>query len=802
MLDRTGSVSSTNRALERDAAKNMVDLLLAVPNNRVAIGRFGDAVDGGEDAETIHALSNNATTIKSAIDSGMTSSSPGGTNLEDAVEAGRRELQLNGNAGSQQIYILLSDGDANENDTCNEDIAEGDDCIVGDDAAAADAADELKALGYTFIAIAFDASGSGGDVQNRALLASMATQPSADSTGTGGVTPAEQTLENGDGDNFYIAPGGADLAAILNTIGNEILCDDQVECTVDTCVEGSCQFQPSDMRCDDNDPCTADSCSVNGGCSHDPIPNCTSCTPDNAGTVCNDGNPCTDDVCSDTGICEHPVDTGNSCDDGSFCNGTESCTDAGQCVSSGNPCEGGNACNNVCDETANDCFTGANGQGCEDGDQNECTGGQCVNGACEPMNQPGQCSDGVLCTTADTCSNGSCSGVPVTCVDDGIECTVESCDPNTGNCVTDDSGCECEIDADCPEDGNLCTGKVCDPNTRTCQYPPLGSDTSCSDGLFCNGEEFCDGQGTCGAGTNPCADGEECADNCNEVNDTCNDPQGTACTDDGNPCTDNECSGDGACVPVNNTADCEDGDSCTLGDVCSGGECQAGGPKDCSDNRECTTHSCDSDTGECLTDNSACECNGDLDCDDGNPCTAGACDLDSGTCVQEILVGTTCDDGDNCTNPDQCNEVGACVGSTVSCDDDNACTADVCDTETGACLNTDNGECPPPNDCEAGDADLDGVCDPEDNCPNTANSDQTDSNGNGIGNACENPGDSGGGQTGDPVGGPVVPTGFGLVEGSGSCSLQAGPNTSRSWAPWFFMGILLIGWSRLRFRRN
>src|SRR5690606_16393680 len=141
------------------------------PNNRVAVGRFGDAVDGGSDAETIHGLSSNATSLKTAIDNGLAGSSSVGTNLEDAVESGRNELQNNGNPASQKIYILLSDGDPSEDDTCAEDQAEGDDCITGSDAAALDAAEELKALGYTFITIAFDASGSGGDEQNRSLMA-------------------------------------------------------------------------------------------------------------------------------------------------------------------------------------------------------------------------------------------------------------------------------------------------------------------------------------------------------------------------------------------------------------------------------------------------------------------------------------------------------------------------------------------------------------------------------------------------------------------------------------------------------
>jgi hypothetical protein len=45
----------------------------------------------------------------------------------------------------------------------------------------------------------------------------------------------------------------------------------------------------------------------------------------------------------------------------------------------------------------------------------------------------------------------------------------------------------------------------------------------------------------------------------------------------------------------------------------------------------------------------------------------------------------------------------------------------------------------PPDPCAArgGDTDADGICDAEDNCPSVANSDQADSNGNGMGDACD-----------------------------------------------------------------
>ncbi len=801
MMDRTGSVSTANRNLERDAAKSLVDLLLSVPNNRVAVGRFGDQSDGGTEAETLHSLSNNASSLKNAIQNGMSSSSSVGTNLEDAVEVGRQELTTNGNAASQKIYIILSDGDPSEADTCAENTAEGDDCVTGNDAAALDAADELKAIGVRIITIAFDASGSGADEQNRALLASMASQPSSDSTGTGAVTLAEQNQENNDGDDFYISPTGEELEDIFGSLGNQILCNDQVSCTVDTCVEGVCQFNPSDAKCDDNDSCTADSCSPTG-CINEPISGCTSCTLENAAVVCNDGNPCTDDVCGTGNTCSHVPNVQNSCDDGMFCNGTESCDAQGQCHSAGNPCSNGAVCNNVCDEEANNCTTGANGMACDDDDSQECTSGQCVNGQCQASNNESVCNDGDLCTSGDACVGGTCSGSPVVCPQDDLECTVSTCDPETGQCVVDDSGCECAVADDCPDDGNACTGKICNSSTRSCEYPPLSETTSCSDGLFCNGEEFCDGAGSCKEASNPCEGQVECANQCNEELNTCYAAAGTACQDDGNPCTDNQCNEAGSCVAVPNQSDCNDGDLCTVGDLCSGGECKSGSAKDCEDNRECTTHSCDAETGNCLTDSSGCECNSDADCDDGNPCTAESCEMDSGTCVQQVLEGNSCNDGDPCTEPDRCNAEGACSGSAKSCDDESSCTNDSCDAETGNCQNLDNGSCEPPPACPDGDADLDGVCDGEDNCPLTSNSDQVDTDNDGEGDVCDD--SSGGGQEPPPAS-PTPPNNPTILEGSGTigCSMNRGTTSgmASSWAGVLILALGLLSWRKVQTRR-
>ncbi|WP_164490066.1 choice-of-anchor Q domain-containing protein [Runella sp. SP2] len=60
--------------------------------------------------------------------------------------------------------------------------------------------------------------------------------------------------------------------------------------------------------------------------------------------------------------------------------------------------------------------------------------------------------------------------------------------------------------------------------------------------------------------------------------------------------------------------------------------------------------------------------------------------------------GSSCNDGNPCTQTDAC-ESGVCIGKNPkTCDDSNACTTDVCDRATGACVNTpkicsDNSEC-------------------------------------------------------------------------------------------------------------
>lgn len=174
-------------------------------------------------------------------------------------------------------------------------------------------------------------------------------------------------------------------------------CEDGLDCTVDSCVGGSCARAPDDERCrapehacarascdvvlgctleldhawcDDGVACTADRCDAENGCVHepahaacndgvdctadhcDPILGCTS-TPDDG--ACDDGVECTIDRCDANAGCAHEPDHA-SCDDGVGCT-FDACDPAAGCTSSATSesCPLGERC----DTSARACVPGA-----------------------------------------------------------------------------------------------------------------------------------------------------------------------------------------------------------------------------------------------------------------------------------------------------------------------------------------------------------------------------------------------------------------------------------------------------------
>ncbi len=308
----------------------------------------------------------------------------------------------------------------------------------------------------------------------------------------------------------------------------------------------------------------------------------------------------------------------------------------------------------------------------------------CINDKCDdstPIPLGTFCDDGNACTNSDACAAGGiCVGVVELCADPTTVCTLNVCDPKSGQCAPQakpgTNGVPCD-------DGNACTdGETCNAgecggsspvmctNTsgctiascdtvKGCVYTPFASNgglpIACNDGDPCTSNDVCLASGKC-AGTPLTANVP--LQPCQLV--SC-DPAtgqlsfGTVSCDDGELCTLDNCTvGTNACthVAVAGGTACDDGNPCTNGDACAGGTCAPGKAKNC---------------------------------DDGNTCTIDACDA-TGTCTHGAGPDmSACSDGNACTLNDLCLG-GACTpGTAKSCDDGMLCTADVCNAGTGAC---------------------------------------------------------------------------------------------------------------------
>ena len=264
--------------------------------------------------------------------------------------------------------------------------------------------------------------------------------------------------------------------------------------------------------------------------------------------------------------------------------------------------------------------------------------------------------------------------------------------PDTDSCQVDftNAGQTCTANAQC---GGIC--QQCTNNT--CENKPMGA--ACPNANPCDGDEICNGAGTCVQNPAPiCDDQNPC------TNDGCTPASGCTHTNlaAGSPCADatvcngmETCNAMGVCQ-VGMTVDCDDADPCTIDacdDVtgCSNADAPAGSP--CSDGDLCNgTETCDAA--------GACVAGMPIDCDDQNPCTVDSCDMAGGCSHVDAADGTECGDGDVCNGDEVC-AAGQCAGGTaLDCDDANACTADTCDSAAG-CQSTNE---PAGAACDDGDA--------------------------------------------------------------------------------------------------
>jgi hypothetical protein len=279
------------------------------------------------------------------------------------------------------------------------------------------------------------------------------------------------------------------------------------------------------------------------------------------------------------------------------------------------------------------------------------------------------CDDGLFCNGTETCDAGLCAdGQPPDC-DDGVSCTLDSCDEDADSCVSD------PIDSVC-DDGQFCNGaEYCDA-IDGCQ---AGTPPSCEDDLFCNGIETCDeAEDTCVAGTPPdCDDGVGCTlDSCDEDADSC------------------------VSDPIDSV--CDDGQFCNGAEFCDAIDgCQAGTPPDCDDDLFCNgTETCDEADDTCVAGTPP-------DVDDGVFCTDDYCDEENDEIVNDPNDDNCNQASNECSEADTCDPVNDCQFNNVECGSvtsSSLCEFDVEPTK-GTCFDGDENlgqACSSDGDCDIG----------------------------------------------------------------------------------------------------
>ena len=151
------------------------------------------------------------------------------------------------------------------------------------------------------------------------------------------------------------------------------------------------------------------------------------------------------------------------------------------------------------------------------------------------------CDNGLFCDGAEICNAGTCeSGTAPDC-GDGVSCTIDSCNESTDSCdnTPDNGACDnglfcdgaetCSATLGCQagtapncDDGVSCTVDSCNEGSDSCDNTP--NDSVCDNGLFCDGAEICNATLGCQDAADPCTGPGQ---TCNETNDVCE--GGTGC---------------------------------------------------------------------------------------------------------------------------------------------------------------------------------------------------------------------------------------------------------------------------------
>jgi len=334
----------------------------------------------------------------------------------------------------------------------------------------------------------------------------------------------------------------------------------------------------------------------------------------------------------------------------------------------------------------------------------ECARYECIHMKCIMVpvenHEEESCSDGNPCTEGDICIDGQCVGEPV-------------------------PGC-CHYDMDCPppfsSNTEECMWNECDQELHECVPHYKVGGTRCSDGDWCTVGDTCDDEGNCEPGPErDCQPGPCQHACCNSSSEQCEFEDDYDCM----PCeTDQDCELPGhvrgenchyfICVDHHCEKRTEEGGTpcddnpCWPEQICLDGVCIPDGlGLDCDDEMPCTWDWCDP---LAQTVETACHhdpipgclpCTSDVQCQDlyhpVDSCVEYLCIAEE--CVRRLKEpGTECDDNNECTQDDQCDGIGHCIGGPVVCDDEDETTVDWCDPQQG-CMHASHLCCAEDDDC-------------------------------------------------------------------------------------------------------
>ncbi len=343
-----------------------------------------------------------------------------------------------------------------------------------------------------------------------------------------------------------------------------------------------------------------------------------------------------------------------------------------------------------------DAAADADGDGDGDGDEVEAEGDGEVgdvpgDDGGTPCTEAADCDDGLFCNGLETCPDGFCAAGTPPELDDGVACTLDSCDEDADAVlhVPDDTACaDLGTDPACDAGGRIVRDLgVCDPEhgcvatsttVESCADPapdPACAGSAATDDLTFLSDGFCDDSGeaaVCAQVETPCtADPALCADGMLTTNTpTCDPDTGCGATSETTPCptTPDHCE---EMTHVAYTAACADGTRCGPGEE-TRTACPTP-PPTCEEQVRMTWGPrCDDDTGCGAVPVEAMDC----DALDSQICT-GDSTYQRVNCSCSVAEGCTC-----VTSTGRCDRLMAPM-----CVDANTLRSswEYCDTATGGC---------------------------------------------------------------------------------------------------------------------